>query len=78
MSADLCSSSPLTDSLQKFLSGPIGSTDKGIKDLEEHNAHMFLERRGETLTAAALRDILKEIDVDNNHRVAFIEYALFK
>jgi F actin bundling C terminal len=47
-------------------------------DLEEALAHQFLEKRGETVTAAALRDQLKIIDVDNNHRLSFLEYALFK
>jgi len=30
------------------------------------------------LTVAKLREHLKDIDVDNNHRVAFLEYALYK
>ena len=47
-------------------------------DLEEALAHQFLEKRGETVTAAALRDQLKIIDVDNNHRLSFLEYCLFK
>jgi len=51
---------------------------EGVPDLEEHKAHLFLERRGETLTVQQLRLTLKDIDVDNNNRVAFLEYALFK
>ena len=47
-------------------------------DLEEAIAHQFLEKRGETITASALRDQLRIIDVDNNHRLSFLEYALFK
>jgi len=51
---------------------------EGVPDLEEHKAHLFLEKRGETLTVQQLRLTLKDIDVDNNNRVAFLEYALFK
>lgn len=50
----------------------------GAPDLDEHLAHQFLEKRGETLTVTKLRQYLKEIDVDNNHRMAFLEYALWK
>ncbi len=51
---------------------------KGSPELEEHQALQFLEKRGETSTAAALRQALKEIDIDNNHKVSFLEYALYK
>jgi len=51
---------------------------EGIPDLEEHAAHLFLEKRGETQTVATMRKYLKEIDLDNNHKVAFLEYALWK
>ena len=47
-------------------------------DLEEALAHQFLEKRGETITAAALRDQLRIVTPDNNHRLSFLEYALFK
>jgi len=47
-------------------------------DLEEQQAHLFLEKRDETLTVAELRKYLKEIDFDNNRRTAFLEYALWK
>lgn len=49
-----------------------------LSDLEEDRAHLFLEKRGETLTVATLREYLREIDLDNNHRVAFLEYALWR
>jgi hypothetical protein len=41
---------------------------RGKIDLEEGDALRFLEARKETVTAAALREALKAIDVDNNHR----------
>ena len=46
--------------------------------LEEAIAHQFLEKRGETVTATELRNQLRIIDVDNQHRLSFLEYALFK
>eukprot|EP00043_Microstomoeca_roanoka_P017197 m.178679 g.178679 ORF g.178679 m.178679 type:complete len:255 (-) comp16594_c1_seq1:6874-7638(-) len=49
-----------------------------VRELEEDKAHLFLERRGETLTVVELREALKAIDLDNNNRVSFIEYCLYK
>ncbi len=47
--------------------------------VDEFQAHLFLEKRGETLTVAALREKLKvEVDIEKNRQVAFIEYALWK
>jgi len=47
-------------------------------DLEEDRSLLFLEKKGEVHTASELRGKLKSIDVDNNHRMAFLEYCLFK
>ena len=58
-----------------------GSDDgqKEINELDEFECHRFLEKRGETLTVKALREnIMKELDLDQNHRVSFIEYCLWK
>jgi len=54
--------------------------DKGKEgnDLDEFNAHRFLEKRGETKTVRQMRDELKEIDIDFNKRMALIEYLLWK
>lgn len=49
-----------------------------VRELDEVAAHLFLERRGETLTVKELRDALAAIDLDKNNKVSFIEYALFK
>ncbi|EGD82771.1 hypothetical protein PTSG_03421 [Salpingoeca rosetta] len=49
-----------------------------VRELEEDKAHLFLERRGETLTVVELREALKKIDLDSNNRVSFIEYCLYK
>jgi len=49
-----------------------------IVELDEFQAHRFLEKRKETATVTELREKLKLIDLDRNNKVAFIEYCLFK
>lgn len=49
-----------------------------VQELDEFQAHQFLERRGETLTVREMRNALREIDIDSNGKVALIEYLLFK
>lgn len=47
--------------------------------LSEFECHLFLEKRGETLTVTELRENLKsEIQLGKHHNVAFIEYLLYK
>jgi len=46
-------------------------------DLDEFNAHRFLEKLGETKTVKDLREELRAIDMDFNKRMAVIEYLLF-
>jgi len=46
-------------------------------DLDEFNAHRFLEKLGETKTVKQMRDELREIDMDFNKRMALIEYYLW-
>jgi len=48
-----------------------------IRRLDEVQAHVFLEHRGETLTVKDMRDKLSQIDIDHDGKVSFIEYALF-
>jgi len=48
------------------------------RELNEFMAHIFLERKGETLTVKALREHMNEIDLDKKHNVSFIEYLLWK
>jgi hypothetical protein len=45
-------------------------------DLDEFQAHQFLEKMGETLTVVELRKRLKAVDVDSNGKMALIEYLL--
>lgn len=47
-------------------------------ELDEHMAHLFLERAGQTLTVAELRRYLSEVDVDSNNKVSFLEHALYE
>jgi hypothetical protein len=47
-------------------------------DLDEFNAHRFLEKVQETRTVKELREQLKSIDLDFNKRMAMLEYCLFR
>jgi len=47
-------------------------------DLDEFNAHRFLEKLGETKTIRDLRDELRDIDMDFNKRMALVEYLLYR
>jgi len=47
-------------------------------DLDEFNAHRFLEQNGETKRVVELRESLREIDKDFNKRMALIEFLLFR
>jgi len=50
-----------------------------FSSLEEHDAHMFLEKHGGgPVTAASLREKLKLIDADHDHRLSFLEFALYR
>ena len=71
--------SEVTDMALEF-QGYAGPMSKGeiVQELDEFQCHQFLEKRGETLTVADLRKELKDIDIDSNGKVAFIEYLLFK
>jgi len=47
-------------------------------DLDEFNAHRFLEFFEETKTVVGLREILREHGLDRKKRMSFIEYLLVK
>jgi chemotaxis protein histidine kinase CheA len=47
-------------------------------DVDQFQAHRFLEHFGETKTASALRRELATIDVDKNNRLSLTEYLMFK
>lgn len=44
-------------------------------ELDEHEAMMLLEHRGSTKTFQELRAMISDMDVDNNHRISFIEWC---
>jgi hypothetical protein len=67
----------IAQQFKKF--APEGSNRAALSDLPEFEAHLFLEKRDETLTVRGLRENLKaEITLDKNHNVAFAEYLLWK
>jgi len=47
-------------------------------ELDEFQAHQFLEQLGETLTVQEMRNKLRDIDIDFNKRMALIEYLIFR
>jgi len=51
---------------------------EGGCDLDEFNAHRFLESLNETKTVRQMRTEIKEADMDFNKRLALIEYCLWK
>jgi len=46
--------------------------------LDEQQAHLFLEQKGETHTAVEFREKMRLIDLDFNKRVSITEWLLFK
>jgi len=49
---------------------------EGGKDLNFVQAAEFLQKHGKTRIAQEIKDELKDIDLDNNSRISFIEYLL--
>jgi len=47
-------------------------------ELDEFEAHRFLEINEETLTVPAMRKMLREIDIDFNRKVSLTEYLVVK
>jgi len=62
---------------QKFIELDLQKKKEGC-DLDEFNAHRFLEQVGETKRVVELRETLKAIDLDFNKRMALVEYLLFR
>jgi len=46
-------------------------------ELEENHAMMLLERRGDTKTALEMRETFARIDVNNNHKLSFLEWCCY-
>jgi len=53
---------------------------KGAEDgqLDEIQAHHYLEKRGETHTAIEFREKMRQIDLDFNKRISITEWLVFK
>jgi hypothetical protein len=47
-------------------------------ELDEFMAHKFLENLGQAMTALELRAALKEIDINQDHKMCLLEYLMFK
>jgi len=62
---------------QKFIELDARKKKEG-NELDEFEAHKFLETLGETLTVIKLREKLREIDLDANGKMALVEYLCFK
>jgi chromosome segregation ATPase len=58
---------------QKFIELDEKKKKEG-NELDEFSTHRFLESLGETLTVVAMRERLRQIDLDFNKKVALIEY----
>jgi len=66
------------DLAEEFKSYNPDDAADGVCELDEQQAHIFLEKRGEAATVVELRDALREIDIDMNKKVSFIEYCMYK
>jgi len=53
------------------------ATKGGDGQLDEHQAHVFLEKKGEAATVVEFREKMKQIDIDFNKKVSVLEYLLF-
>eukprot|EP01084_Bolivina_argentea_P217415 369142_1 len=48
------------------------------KNLNEFDSHRLLEKQGTVLTVIAMRNALKEIDLDTDNKMSLIEYCVWK
>ena len=46
--------------------------------LDELEAHRLLEKQGEVMTVVAMRQALKEIDLDTDNKMSLIEYCVWR
>jgi len=68
----------LAEEFKKFALDDRNTGAPKDREMNEFVAHLFLERKGEPITVAKLREYINQIDLDKNHNVSFIEYALWK
>jgi len=63
------------DIAEEFKTFTGGSPDG---QLDEQQAHLYLEKKGEATTVIDFRDKMRQIDLDFNKRVSILEYLLYK
>ena len=51
---------------------------KDGNELDEFQAHVFLEKTGRVMTIKKMREILKDVDVDFNKKVSLTEFFIFQ
>jgi len=69
------------DMAEKFRSFSSAENKGAVCELEETDAHLFLEKCDQALTVRALRDYLREIGclrIETHARVAYLEYLMLK
>lgn len=49
-----------------------------LAQLDEDLAHRFLEQQGQTMTVVEMRDMFRSIDLNNDKKMSFLEYLLWK
>eukprot|EP00300_Choanocystis_sp_HF-7_P023910 c25298_g1_i1.p2 GENE.c25298_g1_i1~~c25298_g1_i1.p2 ORF type:complete len:268 (+),score=76.44 c25298_g1_i1:46-849(+) len=64
--------------LEKTFHKYIDDLGEGFDDLNPIQAADFLQKNGATRTATERRQELKDVDLDNNDRICFIEYLLLQ
>ncbi|KAL6071241.1 putative TolA family protein [Balamuthia mandrillaris] len=64
-------------SVEKFQELDLERKKEG-NDLDEFNAHRFLEFWGETQTVVKMRDMLRELGLNRHKRMSLIEYLVCK
>ena len=69
---------PVLDIAEEFRAYLPAEKAKTEGYVDELQAHLFLEKRSETLTVKELREYLKQVHLANHHPVALIEYLLWK
>lgn len=62
---------------EEFMVAAGGGARDSVQELDEQQAHIFLEQHDAAMTVKDMRDALKAIDIDMNKKVAFIEYMMF-
>lgn len=60
----------------KGMSEECPEKDKG-HELDEFQAHKFLEKQGQTMTVVEMRAVMKEIDINFDRKVSMMEFLIY-